>query len=112
MSSVTLCKICGFHGGDYEEWRLLGCYTVWLFKEPTFRRNLAASKSASVASYGYVPSSQILVTLMMEALNSSETSVPEPEGSLPSSQELSTCTFPEPNQSSPQHSLLSLKGPS
>jgi hypothetical protein len=20
----------GFHGGDYEEWRLLGCYTVWL----------------------------------------------------------------------------------
>jgi hypothetical protein len=20
----------GFHGGDYEEWRLLGCYAVWL----------------------------------------------------------------------------------
>jgi hypothetical protein len=19
-----------FHGGDYEEWRLLGCYAVWL----------------------------------------------------------------------------------
>jgi hypothetical protein len=36
----------------------------------------------------------------------------EPEGSLPSSQELSTCTYPEPDQSSPQHSLLSLKGPS
>jgi hypothetical protein len=34
----------------------------------------------------------------------------EPEGSLPSSQELSTCTYPEPNQCSPQHSLLSLKG--
>jgi hypothetical protein len=30
----------------------------------------------------------------------------EPEGSLPSSQELSTCTYPEPNQSSPQHSIL------
>jgi hypothetical protein len=30
---------------------------------------------ASVASYGYVPSSPILVTLMMEALSSSETSV-------------------------------------
>jgi hypothetical protein len=29
----------------------------------------------SVASYGYVPSSPILVTLMMEALSSSETSV-------------------------------------
>jgi hypothetical protein len=28
----------------------------------------------------------------------------EPEGSLPSSQELSTCTYPEPDQSSPQHS--------
>jgi hypothetical protein len=36
----------------------------------------------------------------------------EPEGSLPSSQELSTCIYPEPDQSSPQHSLLSLKGPS
>jgi hypothetical protein len=23
-------KIWGFHGGDYEEWRLLGCYAVWL----------------------------------------------------------------------------------
>jgi hypothetical protein len=26
----------------------------------------------------------------------------EPEDSLPSSQELSTCTYPEPDQSSPQ----------
>jgi hypothetical protein len=33
----------------------------------------------------------------------------EPEGSLPSSQELATCTYPEPDQSSPQHWLLSLK---
>jgi hypothetical protein len=32
----------------------------------------------------------------------------EPEGSLPSSQELSTCTYSEPNQSSPQHSIISL----
>jgi hypothetical protein len=31
---------------------------------------------ASVASYGYAPSSQILVTLMVEELRSSETSVP------------------------------------
>jgi hypothetical protein len=29
----------------------------------------------------------------------------EPEGSLPSSQELSICTYPEPDQSSPQHSF-------
>jgi hypothetical protein len=34
----------------------------------------------------------------------------ESEGSLPSLQELSTCTYPEPNQSSPQHSVLTLKG--
>jgi hypothetical protein len=34
----------------------------------------------------------------------------EPEGALPHSQELSTCTYPEPDQSSPQHSILSLKG--
>jgi hypothetical protein len=30
----------------------------------------------SVASYGYVPSSTILFTLMMEAVSSSETSIP------------------------------------
>jgi hypothetical protein len=34
-----------------------------------------SSQRASVASYDYVPSSPILVTLMMEALSSSETSV-------------------------------------
>jgi hypothetical protein len=33
------------------------------------------SLHASVASYGYVPNSPILVTLMMEELSSSETSV-------------------------------------
>jgi hypothetical protein len=50
-----LCKI--FHGGDYEECRLQGCY-------------------ASVASSANVdPGSPILVILMMEALHSSETSV-------------------------------------
>jgi hypothetical protein len=27
---MYLCKIWGFHDGDYEEWRLLGCYAVWL----------------------------------------------------------------------------------
>jgi hypothetical protein len=37
--------------------------------------NCFSSQRASVASYGYVPSSMILVTLMMEALSSSETSV-------------------------------------
>jgi hypothetical protein len=28
--SELICKIRGFHGGDYEEWCLLGCYAVWL----------------------------------------------------------------------------------
>jgi hypothetical protein len=27
---LGFCKIWGFHGGDYEEWCLLGCYAVWL----------------------------------------------------------------------------------
>jgi hypothetical protein len=25
-----LCKTWGFHGGDYEEWCLQGCYAMWL----------------------------------------------------------------------------------
>jgi hypothetical protein len=49
---------------DDEEWGLLGCYVVRL---GCVRRLLVA---ASV-----VPSSPILVTLMKEALSSSETSV-------------------------------------
>jgi hypothetical protein len=28
--TVFFGKTWGFHGGDYEEWRLLGCYGVWL----------------------------------------------------------------------------------
>jgi hypothetical protein len=27
---LLICKIRSFHGGDYEEWCLLGCYDVWL----------------------------------------------------------------------------------
>jgi hypothetical protein len=27
---TKICNISGFHGGNYEEWRLLGCYAVWL----------------------------------------------------------------------------------
>jgi hypothetical protein len=29
-NNVYICKISYFHGGDYEEWRLLGCYAVLL----------------------------------------------------------------------------------
>jgi hypothetical protein len=58
---VLYIRFEGFHGGDYEEWRLL---LVFLH---SLRRLLVR---ASV-----VPSSPILVTLMREALSSSETSV-------------------------------------
>jgi hypothetical protein len=27
---VMMCKIGGFHGSDYEECHLLGCYGMWL----------------------------------------------------------------------------------
>jgi hypothetical protein len=56
-------KVLGFHCGDYEEYRLLGCYTAWLLQKPTFRTNVAP------------PSSPIFVTLMMETLLSFETSI-------------------------------------
>jgi hypothetical protein len=46
-----------------QQWRRQGCYSVWLCSEP---RLLVTAN---------VPSSAILVTLMKEALNSSETSV-------------------------------------
>jgi hypothetical protein len=49
---------------DVEEWRLLGCYGVWL---RSGRRLLVTSS--------VVPSSPILVILMKEGLSSSETSV-------------------------------------
>jgi hypothetical protein len=29
-SLLMLCKILDYHGGGYEECRLLGCYAVWL----------------------------------------------------------------------------------
>jgi hypothetical protein len=63
----------------YKESRLLGCYAVWLLEEPTFRRNLVYSvflrRVRRLLVTANVPSSPILVTLMMEALSSSETSV-------------------------------------
>jgi hypothetical protein len=34
LSLSVECKIWGFHGGDYEEWCLLGCYAVWFLQDP------------------------------------------------------------------------------
>jgi hypothetical protein len=36
----------------------------------------------------------------------------EPEGSIPNSQELSTCPYPEPDQSSPHHPMPPPQDPS
>jgi hypothetical protein len=59
-AEIVLCLnrslVWGFHGGDYEEWRLLR----------NVRRLLGTAN---------VPTSQILVPLMMEALSSSEPSI-------------------------------------
>jgi hypothetical protein len=35
----------------------------------------------------------------------------EPEGSVPNSQELSTCSYPEPDQSSSHYPITSLQDP-
>jgi hypothetical protein len=42
---LMLCKILGFLGSDYEECSLLGCDTVWVLLEPTFRRNVSPPSS-------------------------------------------------------------------
>jgi hypothetical protein len=59
-----LRQIRGFHGGDYEERSLLDVTAYGSCKNQRF------GVTANV-----IPSSPILVTLMMEALSSSETSV-------------------------------------
>jgi hypothetical protein len=61
-----------------EECRLLGSYALFLLKGPMFQRNLSLiflrSLLRLLVTANVVPSSPILVTLMMEALISSETS--------------------------------------
>jgi hypothetical protein len=39
------CKIWDFHGGDYEECRILGCGAVKILCEPTFRRKASLPSS-------------------------------------------------------------------
>jgi hypothetical protein len=43
-NQLMLCKIWGFHGSDYEEWRLLECYAVWLL----LRTDVLEEPSASI----------------------------------------------------------------
>jgi hypothetical protein len=45
ISTKSFVRFEVFTSGDYEEWFLLGCYAVWLLKEPTFRRNPAPPSS-------------------------------------------------------------------
>jgi hypothetical protein len=63
-SQLMLRKIWGFYCSDYEECLLLGCYIIF---HRSVRRLLVIARAA--------PSSRIPVTLMMEALCSTETSV-------------------------------------
>jgi hypothetical protein len=42
-TDVSLWKIWVFHGGEYEECRLLGCYAVWIV-----RTDVSAESSASI----------------------------------------------------------------
>jgi hypothetical protein len=53
---------------------------VWLLRDPTFRRNATEAHCEEImlrllVTADVAPSSQIIVTLMMEAIRSSETSV-------------------------------------
>jgi hypothetical protein len=83
-SRLMLCKIWGFYGGDYEGCRHLGCDAVYLLKEPTFRGNVSTSiirvertselGTSSVSSNCWL-SYQILSTLMIGTIRSSETLV-------------------------------------
>jgi hypothetical protein len=78
-SRLMLCRIWGFHGGNYEECRLLGCYALWLFKNRRFG-GLSASiirvrRTCELGTLAVTSNRRKLVTLIMEALSSTETSV-------------------------------------
>jgi hypothetical protein len=81
-----LCKIWGFHGRDYEEWRLLGCCVVALaITDVSEERNASIIKVTRIGELGTtlaVTSNRrqlrrntiVWEYLMMEALRSSELS--------------------------------------
>jgi hypothetical protein len=85
----VLCKILGFHGSDYEECRRLGSHHVALVRTDASEDRIVSIirltkigelETLAVTSRrntlrSNVPSSPILVTVMMEEIRSSETSV-------------------------------------
>jgi hypothetical protein len=96
---LMLCKIWGFHDGDYEECRLLGyqnpvptsqethyiCTTehsqlmlckIWGFHGGDYEEHLVFLRNVRrlLVTASVVPSSPILVTMMTEVLSSSEMS--------------------------------------
>jgi hypothetical protein len=97
LSLLMLCQIWGFYGGDYEECLLLGykypvrisqethyiCATkssrlmlckIWSFHGDDYKEFLRSVRWLLVTA-SVVPSSPLLVTLIKEALSSSESSV-------------------------------------
>jgi hypothetical protein len=45
------CNIWGFHGSNYEEWCLLGCYVLWLFTDSCHPDKGGAKFLRKVGSY-------------------------------------------------------------
>jgi hypothetical protein len=68
LKSYEFYQVRGSHGDDYEVCRLLECYAVWFL---VFIRSVLWLLVAA----NDVPRSAILLTLMMEAMRSSEMSV-------------------------------------
>jgi hypothetical protein len=71
-SRLMSCEICCFHGSDYEEWHLIRCDAVWL---PLEQAVCLRSALHLLLNPNFFPNSQILSTLMMEAVFSYKISV-------------------------------------
>jgi hypothetical protein len=51
VNICLICKIWGFHGGEYEECRFVGCGAVKFLYEPTFRRNISPEDGATTSHH-------------------------------------------------------------
>jgi hypothetical protein len=66
LIKLVLCKIWDFHGGDYEECRVLGCGAMHiLWNEPTFLRNVG---SFHRSTRRHIPEHGILHNLVLFSL--------------------------------------------